>query len=163
MPIELNWPENPVESLAKSLGDDAYAAFKGEREPWTIEPDVGFDNHNWYEWCDDCSTFHPMTYVYGYEVRRGAVELVVHCCDQDGNWDVAASGDVGTGDGEWCARTYGSFAADQNYREYIAHVARTGEDPCGEWCGRKSPDELRRVAQKYLDTVEPLPEPKSKL
>jgi len=123
-----------VEEALEYLGDEARKVYEeGADESWELRPEHAGDDQAWYEWCDDCETFHTNRYPIGYEVTQGHVEMVAWCCDQDGNWDVVEGADVGTPEGNALMETYGFEAWERNYAEYLRHVAETGEDPCGEF------------------------------
>lgn len=123
-----------VEEALEYLGAEARKVYEeGAEEPWELRPEHAGDDPAWYEWCDDCETFHTNHYPIGYEVTQGCVEMVAWCCDQDGNWDVVDGACIGTPDHKALMENYGYEAWQRNYAEYLRHVAETGEDPCGEF------------------------------
>ena len=124
-----------VEEALEALGPEARNAYLGNADtPWEERPEC-VDMHDavWYEWCDDCETFHRCHYLFGYEVTEGHVELLVWCCDEDGNWDISDAAYVGTQEAKALADCYGPERWEQHYANYLRHVAETGEDPCGEF------------------------------
>ena len=124
-----------VEEALECLGDEARAVFDGTVEgSWEYRPQcVDPYDATWYEWCDDCETFHQSWYVFGYEVTKGQVEALVWQCDMDGDWDVSDSAFVGTEDMGRLHSNYGHEAWQRSYARYLRHVGETGEDPCGEF------------------------------
>jgi len=133
--------EEALEHLEECEGDVVMDAFAGRTEPWEHRPECVDGDPTWYEWCDDCETFHKSWYLYGYEVSEGNVELVVWCCDQDGNWDVSEGAYIGSREAQSIEETYGHKAWERNYAAYLRHVAETGEDPCEEFIP-PSPNEV---------------------
>jgi hypothetical protein len=126
--------EEALEHLEEVHGDEVRDAFAGRtEEPWEYHPECVDGDPSWYEWCGDCETFHTSWYLYGYEVSEGNVEVIVWCCDQDGNWDVTEGAYIGSPEARAIEETYGYKAWERNYAEYLRHVAETGEDPCGEF------------------------------
>jgi len=145
--------EEALKSLLNALGESARKAFDGDydEETWSLEPD-SVDGHSaWYDWCDDCETFHKGWYLFGYEVTEGNVELVVWNCDQDGNWDVVDGAYTGTPESEDLERTYGNDAWKESYAVYMRHVADTGTDPCEEFA---TPDPKRNDEQWEIHVIE---------
>jgi len=122
-----------LDALSAVHGQVVYRAFAGDADPFEVEPKSIEGSDAWYEWCDDCETFHCCYYVFGYEVTEGSVEIVIWCCDQDGNWDVVESATVGTPEAEGLDVIYGGEGWQKGYVAYLRHVAETGEDPCGEF------------------------------
>lgn len=124
-----------AEEALEALGQQARDAFEGKTdEPWEYRPEcVDGNEATWYEWCDDCKTFHKSWYLFGYEVTEGNVEMIVWCCDQDGNWDISEGADVGKPEAKMLMEHYSSERWEQSYANYLRYVAETGEDPCEEF------------------------------
>lgn len=130
-----------IESIEEALkfleetGGGAVDVFEGRSEDsWEWHP-AYVEDRAWYEWCDDCETYHANWYVFGYEVTKGVVELVVWSVDQDGNWDIAEGAELETPGHKGLLKTYGEAAWRENYIAYLRHVAETGKDPCGDFLG----------------------------
>lgn len=138
-----------VEEALECLGNKARNVYEGGGEPWELRPEHAGDDPAWYEWCDDCETFHANRYPIGYEVTKGCVEMIVWCCDQDGNWDVVEGACVGTPEHKALMGYYGHKAWEQNYANYLSHVAETGEDPCGEFI----PPSPNEVVERWMIRV----------
>lgn len=109
----------------------AVAAFEGRGGFWHWKPaDKG---PAWYEWCDDCLTYHKNWYVFGYEVFPGRVMCLVWSIDQDGLWEVADEAAVGSVAHSNLCLTYGERAWRRSFTQYMRYVARTMTDPCHEF------------------------------
>lgn len=126
--------ESVTEAL-ESLGASARKAFDGDHDEgaWSLEPESVEGHYTWYDWCDDCETFHKGWYLFGYEVTDGHVEVIVWNVDQDGNWDIVEGAYVGTPEAKALERTYGHDAWKESYVAYMRYVSEHGEDPCEEF------------------------------
>ena len=123
-----------VKEALECLGEEASRVYSGKVDgPWEARPESVDGESAWYEWCDDCNTFHTSWYPFGYEVSLDMVEVVVWNCDTDGNWDVSDSAAVGTPECQRLEEAFGYEAWLENYNRYLEHVAGTGEDPCEEF------------------------------
>ena len=143
--------EEALEALEQCKAG-ARDAFDGKsEEPWEWSPECVDGDPIWYEWCDDCETFHTGWYLFGYEIVKGCVEIVVWDVDQDGNWDVAEGACVGTPEAKSLELTYGHTAWEVSYARYLRHVAETGEDPCDEFI---MPNPIRKDEQWEIHVIE---------
>lgn len=141
--------QKEVDETLEFLPEEAKAAFRGERETWSENVCTIEGADAWFDWCDDCSTYHQCWYVREYEVTKGVITVLIHDVDRDGNWDICDSYQVGTSEMETLDRYYGYEAWEKQYQEYLAHVAEAGDDPCCEFMVKRS----LRVEEKWTVRV----------
>lgn len=125
-------PEDALPFL-EEMTPGAFDVYGGGSGVWSWRPESVADEPVWYDWCDDCQTFHKSWYVFGYEVHPGKVMGLVWCVDQDGRWDVADEEEVGTPEHAALLFTYGARSWEKSYSEYMQYIAKTGRDPCKEF------------------------------
>lgn len=142
-----------VTEALEALGESARKAFNGDYdgEAWSLEPDFVEGHNTWHDWCDDCDTFHKGWYLFGYEVTKGHVEVIVWNVDQDGDLDVADWAYVGTPEAKALERAYGHDAWQESYMAYMRYVSEHGEDPCEEF---STPDPKRNDEQWEIHVIE---------
>lgn len=127
--------EEKISELFEFLPDDAKRVFESGKdgEEW-VEGRTSIEGADaWFEYCDDCDTYHQYWYVPEYIVERGKITLVIHSVDTDGDW--SSGDDFDALDDESMARyerDYGPDAWCKQYDNYMRHVAEEGDDPCGE-------------------------------
>lgn len=120
-------------TFLEAIHGGAFAAFKGEGPSIEWGPESCAEANTWYDWCDDCNTFHKNWYVFGYGVTEGEVEVIVWCIDQDGNWEVVESAYLETPMYDEVVAPYCHEEWERSYARYLRHVAETGDDPCEEF------------------------------
>lgn len=136
MTTESKQRSEAIEEGLEFLGTEARRVFDAgaEGEEWQEGRDSIEGCDAWYEYCDDCDTYHQCWYVPEYRVTRGRITLVIHSVDTDGDWSVGDEFDVADdADMERYECAYGPDAWCRQYDEYVKHVAETGNDPCGEF------------------------------
>lgn len=85
-------------------------------------------------WCDDCECWHECWHGIGWEVEGGSVVMSEWTCDSDGNWDSDCA-TLYREDPEYCDTAVDRLLQDSTraYLRYAEHVAKTGDDPLGQF------------------------------
>jgi hypothetical protein len=136
--------------LLESLGQAARDAYDGKTEQWEYRPECATDW--WFDYCDDCESYHKNAYEHGYEVTKGHIEVVIWNCDCDGNWDVSDSYCLDDPDLDKHEEWYSPEAWCKQYREYVEHVAETGDDPCCEFSIKTEEKVREQWSIRVMDT-----------
>lgn len=123
--------------VLEHLGQEAIDAYTGEGPEFEMQPEFACGDW-WYEYCDDCDTYHKSAYEKVYTVTEGSIEEIIWTCDEDGNWETVESTALDDPDYEERTKWYSCEAWIENQRNYLQHVAETGDDPCGEFFVKRS-------------------------
>lgn len=130
------------------LPDEALAALAAGEE-WEYTPDSIEGADADCEWCDSCRTYHLCWSVWGLRLDAdGVLYETLTSVDTDGDWSFVDEYPYGEFDHakereQICLR----------WRSYAERVARTGEDPLGEFSSRTTRTVKRTFIVRFSDSI----------
>ena len=124
---------------------DAFAA----GEEWEHTPDSVDGAEADVNYCDDCRTYHMNWSVWGLRLdAEGTLYETLTLVDSDGNWEFSEEFPYGEFD-----HAKERAAVRARWREYAAFVARTGEDPVGEFSSSSGQSRTTRYVVQFSSSI----------
>ena len=123
-----------------ALPDAALAALAARTE-WEYTPAVDAGNEH-ADWCDDCNGWHRSWSVFGLRLDAdGTLWSTQHAVDTDGDWNLVDETPYTLDD---TAFAEDAQDAEASWADYAGWVARTGDDPLGNYWISRPKDRVTR-------------------